>query len=126
DLAPPGPGEAQLRQTATGINLLDTHQRKGLVPLPLPTGLGFEASGMVEAIGPGVKSIKPGDRAAYYECRRRGLRRPPECPGGEAREASGPGGRRGRRDAPLQGPHRAVPAARNPRSAARRPVARVL
>ncbi|WP_438801666.1 alcohol dehydrogenase catalytic domain-containing protein, partial [Enterobacter cloacae] len=53
DPAAPGPGEAQLRQTAIGFNYIDVYQRSGIYPLPLPTGLGFEAAGTVEAVGPG-------------------------------------------------------------------------
>ena len=61
----PGPGEVQLRQTAIGFNFIDLYQRQGLYPLPLPTGLGFEAAGIVESLGDGVKNWKIGDRAAY-------------------------------------------------------------
>src|SRR5215470_9725793 len=59
DLPPPAHGEAQLRQTAIGFNFIDVYQRKGIYPLPLPTGLGFEAA------GPGVDGVRPGDRVAY-------------------------------------------------------------
>ncbi len=65
ELPPPATGEAQIRQTAVGFNFIDVYQRKGLVPLPLPTGLGFEAAGVVEAVGPEVAQIKPGERVAY-------------------------------------------------------------
>lgn len=65
ELAAPGPGEAQLRQTAIGFNYIDVYQRSGVYPLPLPTGLGFEAAGTVEAVGPDVTSVKTGDRVAY-------------------------------------------------------------
>ena len=65
DLPDPGPGEAQLRQTAIGFNFIDVYQRKGAYPLPSPTGLGFEAAGIVEAVGPGVAEIRAGDRVAY-------------------------------------------------------------
>ncbi|MBP0495568.1 quinone oxidoreductase family protein [Pararoseomonas indoligenes] len=64
DLAPPAAGEVQLRHTAIGFNFIDVYQRKGLYPLPLPTGLGFEAAGVVEAVGPGVTGIRPGERVA--------------------------------------------------------------
>ncbi|MFC4167642.1 quinone oxidoreductase family protein [Teichococcus aestuarii] len=64
-LPPPAPGEAQLRQTAIGFNFIDIYQRRGVYPLPLPTGLGFEAAGVVEAVGEGVSDVKPGDRVAY-------------------------------------------------------------
>jgi NADPH2:quinone reductase len=65
DLPPPGPGQVQLRQTAIGFNFIDVYQRRGTYPLPTPTGLGHEAAGVVEAIGPGVIAVTPGDRVAY-------------------------------------------------------------
>jgi NADPH2:quinone reductase len=58
----PGPGQARVRHTAIGVNYIDTYHRGGLYPLPLPTGLGNEAAGVVEAVGAGVDWIKPGDR----------------------------------------------------------------
>ena len=61
----PGPGEARVRHTAIGLNYVDTYFRSGLYPTPLPSGLGSEAAGMVEEVGPGVTDIKPGDRVAY-------------------------------------------------------------
>ncbi len=61
----PGPGEARLRHTAIGLNYVDTYIRSGLYPTPLPSGLGAEAAGVVEEVGPGVGDIKPGDRVAY-------------------------------------------------------------
>ena len=64
-LPPPAQGEVRLHQTAIGFNFIDIYQRKGIYPLPLPTGLGFEAAGVVEALGPDVTGIKPGDRVAY-------------------------------------------------------------
>jgi len=64
-LPAPGPGEAQVRQTAVGFNFIDVYQRRGAYPLDLPTGLGFEAAGVVEAVGPDVADLKPGDRVAY-------------------------------------------------------------
>jgi NADPH2:quinone reductase len=65
ELPPPGPGQARVRHTAIGVNYLDTYHRSGLYPLPLPTGIGSEAAGVVEAVGPGVDFVKPGDRVAY-------------------------------------------------------------
>lgn len=65
ELPAPGAGEVQLRQTAIGFNFIDVYQRKGVYPLPLPTGLGHEAAGVVEAVGPGVDRLRPGDRVAY-------------------------------------------------------------
>ena len=61
----PGPGEARVRQTAVGLNYIDTYHRSGLYKLALPSGLGMEGAGVVEAVGPGVIDIKPGDRVAY-------------------------------------------------------------
>jgi NADPH:quinone reductase len=65
DVPPPGKGEIQLRQTAIGLNYIDTYHRSGLYALPLPAGIGMEATGIVEAVGEGVKGFKLGDRAAY-------------------------------------------------------------
>ncbi len=64
---PPAPrqGEVRLRHAAIGVNYLDAMQRSGVVPLPLPSGLGFEAAGEVLDIGPGVTELRPGDRVAY-------------------------------------------------------------
>jgi NADPH2:quinone reductase len=61
----PGPGEARVRHTAIGVNYLDTYYRSGLYKLPLPSGIGSEAAGVVEAVGPNVDWVKPGDRVAY-------------------------------------------------------------
>src|SRR6185437_6749239 len=61
----PGPGEARVRHTAIGLNYVDTYVRSGLYPAPLPSGLGAEAAGIVEEVGPGVSDIKAGDRVAY-------------------------------------------------------------
>ena len=61
----PGPGEVRLRHTAIGVNYLDTYYRSGAYPLPLPSGLGSEAAGVVEAVGEGVTTLKVGDRVAY-------------------------------------------------------------
>ncbi len=65
DVADPGEGEAQIRHTAIGLNFIDTYHRTGLYPMDLPAGLGSEASGTVEAVGPGVTVIKVGDRVVY-------------------------------------------------------------
>jgi len=61
----PGPGEARVRHTAVGLNFIDTYQRSGLYPLKLPSGLGSEAAGVVEALGPDVTDLAVGDRVAY-------------------------------------------------------------
>jgi len=62
---PPGPGEARVRQTAIGLNFIDTYHRTGLYPMDLPSGLGTEAAGVVEAVGDGVDGVTPGMRVAY-------------------------------------------------------------
>jgi len=64
-LGKPGPGEARVRHTAIGLNYVDTYVRSGLYPAALPSGLGAEAAGVVEEVGPGVTDIKVGDRVAY-------------------------------------------------------------
>ena len=61
----PGPGEARVRHKACGLNMLDVYQRTGLYKVSLPSGAGSEGSGVVEAVGPGVTQVKPGDRVAY-------------------------------------------------------------
>ena len=61
----PGPGEARIRHAAVGVNYIDTYHRSGLYKIPLPSGLGTEAAGIVEAVGAGVDWVKPGDRVAY-------------------------------------------------------------
>ncbi len=62
----PGPDQVRLRQTAVGVNFIDIYQRTGLYPLAqMPSGIGNEAAGIVEAIGPGVTGFKSGDRVAY-------------------------------------------------------------
>ncbi len=65
DLSPPGPGEVRLRHTAIGLNFIDVYMRTGLYPAKLPAILGREAAGLVEAVGPGVNTLKSGDRVVY-------------------------------------------------------------
>lgn len=65
EIPAPLAGEVQVRHTAIGFNFIDIYQRKGIYPLPLPTGLGFEAAGIVEAVGEGVTGLSEGDRVAY-------------------------------------------------------------
>lgn len=61
----PADDEVTIRQKAIGLNFIDIYFRTGLYPSPLPHGLGFEASGIVEAVGAGVTHLKAGDRVAY-------------------------------------------------------------
>jgi NADPH2:quinone reductase len=65
ELGAPGPGEVLVRQTAIGLNFMDVYHRGGQYPLPLPSGLGVEAAGVVEQIGSGVTELRKGDRIAY-------------------------------------------------------------
>ena len=65
EVGDPGPGQARVRHRAIGVNFIETYHRTGLYPLPLPSGLGQEAAGVVEAVGAGVQHVKPGDRVAY-------------------------------------------------------------
>lgn len=65
EVGKPGPGQVRVRQTAIGLNYIDTYHRSGLYPLQFPSGLGLEAAGVVEEVGEGVTSLKPGDRIAY-------------------------------------------------------------
>ncbi|HET6923281.1 MAG TPA: quinone oxidoreductase [Anaeromyxobacteraceae bacterium] len=61
----PGEGQVRVRHAAIGVNFIDTYHRTGLYPLPLPSGLGVEGAGVVEAVGKGVAHVKEGDRVAY-------------------------------------------------------------
>ncbi len=65
ELPAPGAGEVCVRHTAIGLNFIDTYHRSGLYPVPMPSGLGLEAAGVVEAVGAGVTGLKAGDRVAY-------------------------------------------------------------
>ena len=65
DLPPPGAGQVRVKHTAIGVNFIDTYHRTGLYPLPLPSGLGSEAAGVIEAVGEGVTGFKTGDRVGY-------------------------------------------------------------
>ena len=65
DLPAPGPGQVRVKHTAIGVNFIDIYHRSGLYPLPMPSGLGSEAAGVVEAVGEGVTGYKTGDRVGY-------------------------------------------------------------
>jgi NADPH2:quinone reductase len=62
---PPRAGEVRVRHTAIGVNFIDTYQRSGLYPVSLPSGIGLEGAGVVEAVGEGVTAFQRGDRVAY-------------------------------------------------------------
>ena len=61
----PGPGEVRVRHEAVGLNFADTYFRSGLYPAQLPAGMGVEAAGVIEAVGPGVRGFTAGDRVTY-------------------------------------------------------------
>ena len=65
DVGQPGPGEIRIRHHAVGLNFIDVYHRTGLYPLPLPSGIGAEGAGVIEAVGEDVTHLKAGDRAAY-------------------------------------------------------------
>ena len=65
DVGEPGPGEVRVRHAAVGLNFADTYFRSGLYPVPLPSGLGVEAAGIVEAVGADVANVAIGDRVTY-------------------------------------------------------------
>src|SRR3981081_41029 len=62
NLGKTAPGEARTRHTAVGLNFVDIYNRSGLYPVQLPSGLGGEAAGVVEEVGPGVTDLKKGSR----------------------------------------------------------------
>jgi NADPH2:quinone reductase len=66
ELAAPGPGEVRMRNMAVGLNFIDTYHRGGLYPMALPSGLGMEAAGVIEAVGEGVTDWRVGDRVATF------------------------------------------------------------
>ena len=65
DVPDPENEQIRVRHTAIGLNYIDTYHRSGLYPLPLPSGIGMEGAGIVEAIGPSVSGVSEGDRVAY-------------------------------------------------------------
>lgn len=66
EVGAPGPGELRYRTTGVGLNYIDTYHRRGIYPVELPSGLGVEAVGAVEAVGDGVSGFAPGDRVATF------------------------------------------------------------
>ena len=66
ELSPPGPGEVRMRNTAVGLNFIDTYHRRGIYPVALPSGLGLEAAGVIESLGEGVTDWKVGDRVCCF------------------------------------------------------------
>jgi NADPH2:quinone reductase len=65
EVGDPGPGEVRIRHAAVGLNYIDTYHRGGLYPLELPSGIGLEAAGVVEAVGSEVEDLTIGDRVGY-------------------------------------------------------------
>ncbi len=65
DVGEPGSGQVRLCQSAVGLNYIDVYHRTGYYPQPVPFVPGLEGSGTVDAVGPGVAHLKPGDRVAY-------------------------------------------------------------
>ena len=65
EIGDPGPGQVRLRQHAVGLNYIDVYHRTGLYPQPVPFTPGTEGAGVIEAVGPDVTSLGPGDRVAY-------------------------------------------------------------
>ncbi|SOZ37827.1 quinone oxidoreductase family protein [Cupriavidus neocaledonicus] len=65
EVGEPGPGQVRIRHVAVGLNYADTYFRNGTYPVPLPSGMGVEAAGVVVSVGPGVTNVAPGDRVTY-------------------------------------------------------------
>jgi NADPH2:quinone reductase len=66
DIPSPGPGQVLVRHEAVGLNFIDTYHRSGLYKLPLPSGIGGEGAGVVEAVGEDVEGVRVGDRVGYF------------------------------------------------------------
>jgi NADPH2:quinone reductase len=66
DVGDPGPGMVRVRHTYIAVNFIDVYLRTGFYPMALPNGLGTDAVGVVEAVGPGVSGIHSGDRVGYF------------------------------------------------------------
>jgi len=64
DVAAPGPGQVSVRHKAVGLNYIDCYHRSGLYPLELPTGIGMEGAGIIEAVGDKVANVAAGDKVA--------------------------------------------------------------
>ena len=64
EVGDPGPGEIRVRQTAVGLTFIDVYLRTGVRPLPMPTVLGLEGAGIIEAVGTDVENFSAGDRIA--------------------------------------------------------------
>jgi NADPH2:quinone reductase len=65
EVGEPGAGEARVRHTYVAVNFIDVYFRTGRYPLPLPNGIGSDAVGVVEAVGPGVTAVRVGERVGY-------------------------------------------------------------
>src|ERR1700741_3414794 len=65
EVGEPGPGQVRVRHGAVGLNFADCYFRSGMYPAPLPSGIGVEGAGVIEAIGAGVVGFAPGDRVTY-------------------------------------------------------------
>ena len=84
DLPAPAPGEVRMRNTAVGLNFIDVYHRSGVYPVKLPSGLGTEAVGVVEALAEGVGGFAVGDRVGTFgpalgPMRPRGTSARPRC-----------------------------------------------
>ncbi|MGO4280056.1 NADPH2:quinone reductase [Cupriavidus sp. OV038] len=65
EVGDPGPGQVRIRHVAVGLNYADTYFRNGTYPVPLPSGMGVEAAGVIQAVGEGVRNVAVGDRVTY-------------------------------------------------------------
>lgn len=65
EVGEPGPGQVRIHHVAVGLNFADTYFRNGTYPIPLPAGMGVEAAGVIQSVGPDVTGFAPGDRVTY-------------------------------------------------------------
>ena len=65
EVGDPGPGQVRIRHVAVGLNYADTYFRNGTYAVPLPSGMGVEAAGVIQAVGEGVRNVAVGDRVTY-------------------------------------------------------------